>query len=139
MLGLLLGLLCVAEKQACYVSPCVVYTLLGISLILFPFHTPVHIYICIHTHIQHTVAEKLRAILVGIKHAHPNEDARVTTCFQTLLKMVGNVARAPHEEKFRRVRLSNPVILEKVVSLDGSVAFLEVVGFEVCSDDDKWC
>lgn len=85
------------------------------------------------------MAEKLRAILVGIKHAHPNEDARVTTCFQTLLKMVGNVARAPHEEKFRRVRLSNPVILEKVVSLDGSVAFLEVVGFEVCSDDDKWC
>ncbi len=71
-------------------------------------------------------------MLVELKKQHPGEDARVTTCFQTLLKMVGNVARAPGEAKFRSVRLSNPVILEKVLSLDGSIQFLEAVGFQVC-------
>lgn len=35
------------------------------------------------------------------------DDARVKRAFQTLLTYVGNVARNPDEEKFRKIRLSN--------------------------------
>jgi len=35
------------------------------------------------------------------------DDARVKRAFQTLLTYVGNVARNPAEEKFRKIRLSN--------------------------------
>jgi hypothetical protein len=35
------------------------------------------------------------------------DDARVKKAFQTLLTYVGNVARNPDEEKFRKIRLSN--------------------------------
>lgn len=103
-------------------------------------HKPYHEQTLPHTHVSHhgvslapspTAAEKLRAMLVELKKQHPGEDARVTTCFQTLLKMVGNVARAPGEGKYRSIRMSNPVILEKVLSLDGSVQFLQAVGFQV--------
>lgn len=36
------------------------------------------------------------------------DDARVKKAFQTLLTYVGNVARNPDEEKFRKIRLNNP-------------------------------
>lgn len=35
------------------------------------------------------------------------EDAKVKRAFQTLLTYVGNVARSPDEEKFRKIRLTN--------------------------------
>jgi len=36
------------------------------------------------------------------------EDANVKRAFQTLLTYIGNVVRAPDEEKFRKIRLTNP-------------------------------
>lgn len=36
------------------------------------------------------------------------EDAKVKRAFQTLLTYVGNVAKNPNEEKFRKIRLNNP-------------------------------
>lgn len=76
-----------------------------------------------------SVAEKLRPILVDIKKRYPGQDERVSTCYTTILKLVGNVAKAPGEEKFRKVKLTNPAIQAKVASLEGSVPFLEAVGF----------
>jgi len=36
------------------------------------------------------------------------EDANVKRAFQTLLTYIGNVVRAPDEEKFWKIRLTNP-------------------------------
>lgn len=37
-----------------------------------------------------------------------DEDAKVKRAFQTLLTYIGNVAKNPNEEKFRKIRLTNP-------------------------------
>jgi hypothetical protein len=38
-----------------------------------------------------------------------DDSARVTRAFQILLKIIGNIVNNPEEEKFRRIRLSNPI------------------------------
>ncbi|PON70830.1 PUG domain containing protein, partial [Parasponia andersonii] len=77
-----------------------------------------------------TKAELMRECLRSLKRNHMDNDARVRRAFQTLLIYVGNVARNPHEEKFRRIRLSNHLFQERVGSLKGGVEFLELCGFE---------
>ncbi|XP_024026401.1 UBX domain-containing protein 1 isoform X2 [Morus notabilis] len=59
-----------------------------------------------------------------------NDDARVRRAFQALLIYVGNVARNPNEEKYRKIRMNNPLFQERVGSLKGGVEFLELCGFE---------
>ncbi|KAL2344549.1 hypothetical protein Fmac_005834 [Flemingia macrophylla] len=54
-----------------------------------------------------TKAEQMRECLRSLKQNHKEDDARVKRAFQTLLTYVGNVARNPDEEKFRKIRLTN--------------------------------
>lgn len=42
-----------------------------------------------------TVGEKMRALLVGMKKAHLGQEEGLKTCWQTLLKMCGNVYNSP--------------------------------------------
>lgn len=41
----------------------------------------------------------MRALLVAMKKAHPGQDEALKTCWQTLLKMCGNVYNNPGEKK----------------------------------------
>ncbi|RDX70829.1 UBX domain-containing protein 1, partial [Mucuna pruriens] len=77
-----------------------------------------------------TKAEQMRECLRSLKQNHKEDDARVKRAFQTLLTYVGNVARNPDEEKFRKIRLSNQSFQERVGSLKGGIEFLEICGFE---------
>lgn len=77
-----------------------------------------------------TKAEQMRECLRSLKQNHKEDDARVKKAFQTLLTYVGNVARNPDEEKFRKIRLNNPAFQERVGALKGGVEFLEICGFE---------
>lgn len=45
-----------------------------------------------------------------------------------LLTLLGNVARCPEEDKFRRIRLSNEKIKAALVD-SGAVPVLEIIGF----------
>ncbi|XP_060671892.1 uncharacterized protein LOC107422507 isoform X2 [Ziziphus jujuba] len=54
-----------------------------------------------------TKVEQMRECLRSLKQNHKEDDAKVKKAFQTLLTFVGNVARNPDEEKFRKIRLSN--------------------------------
>ncbi|KAJ8598408.1 hypothetical protein CTAYLR_003030 [Chrysophaeum taylorii] len=47
----------------------------------------------------------------------------------TLLKILGNLASDPSNEKYRKLRTSNAVIQAKVLSVPGAVGVLEAVGF----------
>lgn len=76
-----------------------------------------------------TKAEQMRNCLRSLKQSHKEDDAKVKRAFQTLLTYVGNVAKNPDEEKFRKIRLSNPSFQERVGSLNGGVQFLELCGF----------
>ncbi|XP_028232803.1 UBX domain-containing protein 1-like [Glycine soja] len=77
-----------------------------------------------------TKAEQMRECLRSLKQNHKEDDARVKRAFQTLLTYVGNVARNPDEEKFRKIRLSNQSFQDRVGSLKGGIEFLEICGFE---------
>lgn len=76
-----------------------------------------------------TASEKLRDTLVAMKKAHPGQEDALHTCWRTLGRMVANVGGNPGEEKFRKVRLGNPAIAQRVVAFEGAVAFLEQCGF----------
>ncbi|KAI6674428.1 hypothetical protein NL676_002334 [Syzygium grande] len=77
-----------------------------------------------------TKADQIGECLRSLKRNHKDEDARVKRAFQTLLIYVGNVVKNPDNEKFRRIRLSNPAFQSRVGSLEGGVEFLELCGFE---------
>lgn len=73
--------------------------------------------------------EVLRRRLVEMKQGG-DEEAFKGAC-GLLLKYLGNIARAPQEEKFRNIRLSNATFVSKVASVEGAVGFLEGCGFDV--------
>ncbi|KAK9944789.1 hypothetical protein M0R45_010339 [Rubus argutus] len=75
-------------------------------------------------------SELMRECLRSLRRNHKNDDARVQRAFQTLLIYVGNVPKNPDEEKFRKIRLSNPSFLVRVGNLIGGIEFLELCGFE---------
>lgn len=75
--------------------------------------------------------EKLRGQLVVMKKAGGDEAFKVAA--STLLKYIGNVARAPDEDKFRTINLGNAAFHSRVAAVPGSVDFLKVVGFQVSS------
>ncbi|KAK9289018.1 hypothetical protein L1049_017489 [Liquidambar formosana] len=77
-----------------------------------------------------TKTEQMRECLRSLKHNHKDDDARVKRAFQTLLTYVGNAAKNSNEEKFRKIRLTNPSFQERVGGLRGGIEFLELCGFE---------
>ncbi|XP_061362734.1 uncharacterized protein LOC133306430 isoform X2 [Gastrolobium bilobum] len=78
--------------------------------------------------------EHLRECLRSLKRNHLVEYTRVRRAFETLLVYVGNVTKNPKEEKYRKIRLSNPLFQDRVGSLNGGVEFLELCGFEKTGD-----
>ncbi|WVZ92057.1 hypothetical protein U9M48_038152 [Paspalum notatum var. saurae] len=75
-------------------------------------------------------SEQLRDCLRTLKKNHKDDNARVTRAYQILLKIVANIGRNPAEEKFRRIRLSNPIFKDRVGNLQGGIEFLELCGFQ---------
>lgn len=52
----------------------------------------------------------------------------------TLCKYLTNIVDHPGEEKYRRIRLSNKILQERVLPLEGAAQFLEAAGFEQTDD-----
>ncbi|KAL5714202.1 hypothetical protein ACHQM5_016194 [Ranunculus cassubicifolius] len=79
-------------------------------------------------------AEAMRNILRSLKQNHKDEDAKVKRAFQTLFTYVCDVARNPDEEKFRKIRLSDPLFHDRVGSFKEGIDFLELCGFGKIED-----
>ncbi|KAJ0091923.1 hypothetical protein Patl1_26044 [Pistacia atlantica] len=77
-----------------------------------------------------TKVEQMRECLRSLKQNHKDDDARVKRAFQTLLTYIGNVAKNPNEEKFRKIRLNNQTFQDRVGALKGGIEFLELCGFQ---------
>ncbi|CAD6244325.1 unnamed protein product [Miscanthus lutarioriparius] len=77
-----------------------------------------------------TKAERMRDCLRNLKQQNKDDDAKVKRAFQTLLTYIGNVAKNPDEEKFRKIRLTNATFQERVGNLHGGIEFLELCGFD---------
>lgn len=71
------------------------------------------LHLCITSQILFVKMYLLKNIVTSLAYLHVHvfleqeDDARVKRAFQTLLTYIGNVARNPDEEKFRKIRLSN--------------------------------
>ncbi|XP_011041927.1 PREDICTED: UPF0430 protein CG31712-like isoform X2 [Populus euphratica] len=83
-----------------------------------------------------TKQEQMRECLRSLKQNHKDDDAKVKRAFQTLLTYIGNVAKNPSEEKFRKIRLNNQTFQDRVGSLEGGIRFLELCGFEKIESDE---
>ncbi|CAH1434665.1 unnamed protein product [Lactuca virosa] len=77
-----------------------------------------------------TKVDLMRDCLRSLRRNNKENDMRVKRAFETLLIYVRNVARNPDEDKFRKIRLSNPAFKERVGIFEEGVKFLEVCGFE---------
>ena len=69
--------------------------------------------------------ELLRKHLVDIKKTFIEDLDAVTTCFKTLLTYLGNIARAPSEEKYRSIKMSNAAFQQRVAAVGGEIYLLE--------------
>uniref|UniRef100_A0A915HKD7 UBX domain-containing protein n=1 Tax=Romanomermis culicivorax TaxID=13658 RepID=A0A915HKD7_ROMCU len=56
---------------------------------------------------------------------------------EILSKYLQNIIQSPDEEKFRRIKTSNRVFVEKVSKLKGGVEFLKSVGFEEVIEENE--
>ncbi|KAM7307320.1 UBX domain-containing protein 6 [Ixodes scapularis] len=63
-----------------------------------------------------------------------NPAAKVEAGVDTLCKYLTNIVDHPGEEKYRRIRLSNKILQERVLPLEGAAQFLEAAGFEQTDD-----
>jgi hypothetical protein len=75
--------------------------------------------------------QQMRGVLVDMKKAAPGGDEQFKTCISTLLKYIGNVAKAPGEEKFRSIKKGNAAFQGRVAVVPGAEAFLGLCGFQV--------
>ncbi|GLT28173.1 hypothetical protein SLA2020_031240 [Shorea laevis] len=80
--------------------------------------------------VPYAKAELLGGCLRSLRRNYKDYDAKVQRAFHLLLFYVKNVVNNPHEEKYRRIRLSNPYFNEWIGALIGGVEFLELCGFE---------
>ncbi|XP_010524671.1 PREDICTED: UBX domain-containing protein 1 [Tarenaya hassleriana] len=75
-------------------------------------------------------AEEMRECLRSLRRNLKDEEPRVARrAFETLLVLVRNVAKNPDEEKYRRIRLGNPLFHERVGRFGEGIEFLELCGF----------
>lgn len=77
-----------------------------------------------------TKTEKMRECLRSLRRNHKEDDARVKRAFQTLLIYVGNIVKNPNEDKYKKIRVGNPLFQDRVGSMKGGIEFLELCGFE---------
>ncbi|GMH25846.1 hypothetical protein Nepgr_027689 [Nepenthes gracilis] len=75
-------------------------------------------------------SELLTNCLRSLRRNCKDDDAKVQRAFRTLHIYVRNAMKNPGEEKFRKIRLTNPVFQERVGKMKGGVRFLELCGFE---------
>ncbi|PKU81424.1 hypothetical protein MA16_Dca015829 [Dendrobium catenatum] len=76
-----------------------------------------------------SMEETLKDCLRSLKKNHKDDDAKVKKAFQTLLTYVANVVRNPDNEKYRKIRLSNPLFQDRVAKFKEGLEFLELCGF----------
>ena len=74
-------------------------------------------------------ADKMRNLLVAMKKNNSGSPDAVSKGFQTLHKLIGNIAAQPDNPKFRTIKLDNPAIQDRVGRFPEAIEFLCVAGF----------
>ena len=95
---------------------------------------------------REAAAEAAAAGVAGVKRNYEEEsisleaaseklvaltEAKIKPALEMMGKMVANIAKAPAEAKFRKVRLSNPKLAEGLVFVPGARQFLRALGWRL--------
>lgn len=64
------------------------------------------------------------------------DEEKLAIGVKTLAFFVQNVVKAPDEEKYKKIRVSNGGVQKKIMPLVGGVEFLEIAGFSRITDDN---
>jgi hypothetical protein len=80
---------------------------------------------------EKTPDEKMKHSIKTIKTLYPptREPDVASTAFKTLRALASNLANNPGEDKYKRVRIENPTLHQRVGRLNGGIAFLNAIGF----------
>ena len=62
-------------------------------------------------------------------------DTKVKPALEMMLKMVANIAKAPADEKYRKLRLSNPKVSEGLVFVPGARQWLRAHGWQIVESE----
>ena len=62
-------------------------------------------------------------------------ETKTKPALDLMQKMVANVAKAPSEPKFRKMRLSNPKVAEGLVHVMGTRQFLRAIGWQIVESE----
>ena len=71
--------------------------------------------------------EEVEAILLVISEA--NEETAIISAFDILMKLIKNILKCPHEEKFRNIKKTNKAITSKLLSISGIEDLLLALGY----------
>ncbi|XP_047442750.1 UBX domain-containing protein 6 [Mugil cephalus] len=66
---------------------------------------------------------------VMMVHTFNKDKEKVKVAVDIISKYIENICKAPKEEKYRKIKLSNKVFQEKVRPVEGSREFLQALGF----------
>jgi UBX domain-containing protein 6 len=75
-------------------------------------------------------AEEPVTAAIELIHTACTTEAQCTSCITTLSKFIGNVQKDPSDPKYRKIRLTNAMVQERVAAVAGAVDLLRAVGFE---------
>ena len=66
---------------------------------------------------------------------HNSHEENVRNCLSTISKILSNIIDHPHDEKYRRIKNTNPHFQKKVGSQEGSQQLLQSLGFNLQGEE----
>eukprot|EP00344_Euplotes_crassus_P006458 CAMPEP_0196996226 /NCGR_PEP_ID=MMETSP1380-20130617/2159_1 /TAXON_ID=5936 /ORGANISM="Euplotes crassus, Strain CT5" /LENGTH=189 /DNA_ID=CAMNT_0042412123 /DNA_START=1 /DNA_END=570 /DNA_ORIENTATION=- len=64
-----------------------------------------------------------------------NDDSSIITGLEILIKLIKNILKSPHEEKFRNIKKTNKAISTKLLSLSGIEDLILALGYKDDNDE----
>ena len=72
-------------------------------------------------------------VLQNIEKLQDNDTSVFLEASEILIKFANNVINNPSNQKYRKIRVGNPIVVEKLLPVNGAVECLFAIGFqEVC-------
>lgn len=81
--------------------------------------------------LSHVLGGELAKALELIVRHHGHDAASLQRTLRTLSHIVTRLNETPNEDKYRRVRLLNTSFWERVGKVEGGIAFMTALGFEL--------
>ena len=75
------------------------------------------------------MASDMTSLLPSVQEIAKNSNEEVLEVVEILLKFANNIISDPKNEKYRRIRVGNPVVMDKLMPVSGAVQCLFEMGF----------